>query len=178
MTAVLTGCAPSLKVQTAARPEADLGAYHTFTVLAPPAPLGGAVLPADHPMVANSAANRVLRDAIAGELWDNGYWLDERNADLFIAYYASLDEPLDATQWNYGYGCRLEWWRAWERQPGITETSFPAGTVIIDVLEAGTGKVLWRGFGVAATSGNARQYRDSLRKTVQELLGQMPGHDP
>lgn len=172
---VVAACGPSLKVQTVVRPEADLRAYRTFNVLVPPPAREKGVLNQDHPMRVNSLSNRELRTAIVDGLWDRGYWLDEQNPDLMVAYYASQDDPLDATQWDYGYGCRLGWWRAWEFQPGFTETAFPPGTVIVDVLDGRTGGVVWRGLGVVGTSRGDKQYRQALAQAVQEMLTQLPG---
>jgi hypothetical protein len=156
------------------RPETDLPAYRTFSVLEPPT-RDDTTLEADHPMRARSESNRELRDAIADGLRDRGYRADDDHPDLLVAYYASQTRYLDVTQWNYGYGCRLQWWRLWEIEAGFTETALPPGTVIIDVLEATTGDVLWRGFGVAVTNGGALEYRRSLRTTVKEVVAQLPG---
>ena len=177
LTTLLAACAPTFAVQTAGRPGIDLRSYRTFSVMTPPQPPDGAKLPADHPMLITSTSNRALQNAILEGLWDHGYRAQEHEvdgADLLVAYYASLHEVLDATQWDYGYGCRLNWWRVWERQRGFTEAGFPRGTVIIDLLDAATGEVLWRGFGVAATSSDVRDYQRSLKEVVREMLAQLP----
>lgn len=175
VTTIPIACAPTFAVQTAGRPGIDLRSFRSFSVLTPPSPRDGATLPADHPMLTNSTSNRTLEHAILEVLGDRGYRAQKQHeADLLIAYYASLHEVLDATRWNYGYGCRLNWWRVWERQPGFTEAGFPPGTVIIDFLEPGTGDVLWRGFGVAAPSSNARDYHRSLQEVVRAVLAQLP----
>lgn len=177
LTTVLAACAPTFAVQTAGRPGVDLRSYRTFSVLTPPLPRDSATLPADHPMLIKSTSNRELQNAMLEGLWDHGYRAQEPEADgadLLVAYYAALHEVLDATRWDYGYGCRLTWWRVWERQMGFTEAGFPPGTVIIDLLDARTGEVLWRGLGVAATSGNVRDYQRSLQAVVREMLAQLP----
>jgi hypothetical protein len=170
----LTACARPIDVQTAVRPETDLQPYRSFSVLVPPAPRDGRVLDRDHPMLPNSTTNHELRSAIVAGLWNRGYWLDERSPDLLVAFYASTQQPLDPTQWNYGYGWRPQWWQGCTGAPGAIATEYQAGTIIIDVLNARSGEVLWRGCGVAEHLDDVAAYRHDLAETVRGILDEFP----
>jgi hypothetical protein len=172
----LAACAPPIDVQTAVRPETDLRPYRSFSILVPPPPRDGRTLDRDDPMLASSPSNHELRNAIASGLWNRGYWRDERSPDLLVAYYAAATQPLDLTQWNYGYGTRPRWWSGCK--PGSEDAGgaleYQAGTIIIDILDARNGEVLWRGCGVAARVDDVAAYRHDLAETVRGILDEFP----
>lgn len=170
----LAACAPAIEVQTAARPETDWRPYRSFSILVPPPPRDGRTLDRDDPMLVNSRSNRELRNAVVAGLWGRGYWLDERSPDLLVAYYATARQPLDLTQWSYGYGTRPRWWQGCEPPLGSVASEFRAGTVIIDVLDVRNGEVVWRGCGVAEHVDDVAAYQHDLGETVRVILAEFP----
>src|SRR2546428_4350728 len=69
-------------------------------------------------MLVNSISNRALRSDLAGEFTSLGYVATDSNPDFCIAYYASTNQKLDVTYWDYGYGWRPNWWSGWGRRWG------------------------------------------------------------
>jgi hypothetical protein len=173
LTLGLAACVPA-DVRTAIRPETDLRRYRSFDILEAPSPRGGPALDHAHPMRPGSSTNVELHNAIVAGLWNRGYWRDNHSPDLLVAYYASTQEPLDPTRWNYGYGWRTGWWPGCGGSADSTVMVFPPGTVIIDVLDGLTGGVLWRGCGVAHADPDLATYHERVRATVQALFHEFP----
>lgn len=175
----LAACGPSIQVRTVVSPDATLGRFSTFHILPVPRPSDGRGLAADDPMLVNSITNRVLRNAMEEAFQERGYVLDDRDPDFAVAYYASARRTLDVTYWNYGYPWRPRWWRGWgSRWGGPAVTEYTEGTVIIDVLDARTQDLLWRGRGVAVVSDDMQQYLKDLKATVTAIVAEFPRARP
>jgi len=106
-------------VRTALSPDASLHGLRTFRVQPTPQPkIAGAVSSTNDPMLVNSISNRALRSDLAQEFAGLGYVATDSNPDFCIAYYASTNQKLDVTYWDYGYGWRPNWWSGWGRRWG------------------------------------------------------------
>jgi len=183
----LGACAPAISVRTALSPDASLTGLHTFRVLPTPQPkIAGAVSSTNDPMLVNSISNRALRADLAQEFAGLGYVASDSNPDFCVAYYASTNQKLDVTYWDYGYAWRPHWWSGWGRRWGRgwggdwgiqspTVTQYTEGTVIVDVIDPKTKDLLWRGQGVAAVSDDEAQYEQVLKKTVAAIVDKFPG---
>lgn len=177
--AVLLGataaCGPAVEVHTVVSPDASLTTLRTFHVLPAPRARAHVALPPDHPMLDNSITNRTLRAAIVRGFEGRGYVSTDSNPDFTVAYYASARERLDVTYWDYGYPWRPRWWGVRGRaRVGPVVTVYTEGTVIIDVIDAKTRDLLWRGRGVAVVSDDEQQYLADIQETVQAILDKFP----
>lgn len=172
-------CAPAIDVRTITSPDARFTTLRTFRVLSVPRPPRGEPLDANHPMLANSITNRVLRQAIVLGFESRGYLLDERSPDFTVAVYASAREKLEVTYWNYGYPWYPRWWSRWSPRRAVPMvTEYTEGTVIIDVIDPGSRDLLWRGRGVAVVSDDEQEYLKHLRNTVAAILERFPRAQP
>lgn len=180
-------CAPGISVRTALSPDASLHGLRTFRVLPTPKPkIAGAVSSTNDPMLVNSISNRALRTDLAQEFAGLGYVASDSNPDFCVAYYASTNQKLDVTYWDYGYAWRPHWWGGWGRRWGRgwggdwgfqnapVVTQYTEGTVIVDVFDPKTKDLLWRGQGVASVSDNEQQYEQELKKTVEAIVDKFP----
>src|SRR2546422_7358871 len=160
-------CAGGISVRTALSPDASLHGLRTFRVQATPQPkLAGATSSTNDPMLVNSISNRALRADLTQEFAGLGYVASDSNPDFCVAYYASTNQKLDLTYWDYGYGWRPSWWSGWGRRwgrgwggdwgiaSGPVATQYTEGTVIVGVFDPKTKDLLSRGQGVAAGSDN------------------------
>jgi hypothetical protein len=171
-TLVLAACA-TVRVTTLAAPDANFGSLHTFTVLNVPLRRGAAAAIPNDPMLDNSINNRVLRQHLAGAFSSRGYTVDAANPDFTVAYYASLHGKLDVNAWDYGYPGR---WGGWRERPGFVSVEpYVEGTVIVDVVDAKTHELVWRGRGVSDVSDDAEMYSQSLNRTIKEIVKKFPG---
>jgi len=171
----LTACGPAIHVRTVVSPDAGLSRLATFRILPVPRPRDDRRLAPDDPMLVNSITNRVLHNALVEGFQTRGYVLHDADPDFAVAFYASARRKLDITYWNYGYVWRPRWWRGWgPRWGGASMTEYTEGTLIIDVLDAKTKELLWRGRGVTVVSDDMQEYLNDLKATVTAILDEFP----
>jgi len=119
-------------------------------------------------------ADGALRDDLVQAFESRGYVLSDA-PDFTVAYYASAQEKLDVTHWDYGYRYNPYWWGAGFYDHGGPEvTEYKQGTVIVDVIDPRSRELLWRGQGVAVVSDDQARYEQDLRKTVMAVLEKFP----
>jgi hypothetical protein len=170
MTLAAVACGSSVRVTTMAAPSAAFGEMHRFRILEPPSRRAGAS-PTDDPMLLNSMSNQTLVQSINSAFESRGYMHDLASPDFTVAYYASARERLNVTEWDYGY---RGYWRGF-REPGVVDIEpYTEGTVIIDVVNAQTKELMWRGRGQAATSDDPKAFQRSLQETVRSIVAKFP----
>jgi hypothetical protein len=195
LAASVAGCSRSdITVRTAAEPGATLTALHTFYVLTPPARSANAApLATDDPMLENSITNNALRSDLAQALQSRGYALAARqDAEFDVAYYAGTREKFDTTYWGptfdpgwrYHYWGRQSW--AWPYAGlgyvggpyrgalAMNVTTYTEGQVIVDVVDARSRQLLWRGQGAEPVSTNPAQYARDMQKVVTAIIAKFP----
>ena len=123
-------------------------------------------------MVANSIANRALREHIIKRFQDRGYALDNRNPDFAVAFYASAREKLDVATWDYGYPVYPGWPRYPQQTPTVTQ--YTEGSVVIDVVRPGSRQLLWRGVGTAVLSDDPADNIKQLTKAAEAIVARFP----
>jgi hypothetical protein len=197
VTAAITGCSSGggVQVRTSVEPDANLAALHTFYVLTPPAhSANAAALSTNDPMLDNSITNRALRGDLTTALQSRGYTPTSRQgADFLVAYYAGTSQKLDTTYWGptfdpgwrYQYRGRRGWaWpyygapyygsmNPWGGQRASV-TSSTQGQVIVDLTDAKTNELIWRGQGVEPVSSDPTQYANQLQGVVNAILAKFP----
>ncbi len=172
----LTACAPVPPVQTAVAPDAGLDHLQTFRVVLASNYLGD-VLPGENsPMFLNSFTGRQLGKEIAVRLERRGYTADDAAPDVLIEYGTAVKEELDPTDESYNYLWRSDDWRGWG--PGAndaTPVEYTHGAVVIDVVDAHTGQLLWRGHEAADASADEHVTVKNLDKAADTIVDQFPG---
>ena len=173
------GCAGSYNVRTITAPEAGVASLHAFHVLPAPPPRDGRDRAGAYdPMVNNSIANRALRATITQAFQGRGYALDERGPDFAVAVYASARERLDVTMWDYGYPYWPRW--GWGARVPMRErvTEYVEGTVVVDVVRAGTRELLWRGSGSTQLSEDPTRDVAELQRVAEAIVKKFPKAAP
>ena len=157
-----------VEVRTLTAPGAQLAAFRTFRILPVPEYRGSVPLAPTDPMLVNSITYERLRAEIRRAFEERGYEYMPQRADFDVAYYASAAQKLDVRSWNYGYD--------WTGIPVIATEIVPyeEGTVIIDVIDPVTHRLLWRGQGRVATSDDPNKYMEDVRKVVREIVEKFP----
>lgn len=166
----VSACGPSIHVTTMSAPNATFAQLHSFRILTPPPRNSGRPMP-DDPMLVNSISNQVLNTSVTDAFLARGYSLDPSAPDFTVAYYASARERLNVTLWDYGYPGR---WGGWYGPGPVEVMPYTEGTVIIDVINAQTRELLWRGRGQAVTSDDPAEYQQHLRDAVKAIVKKFP----
>ena len=163
-------------VRIMAAPHARITNFRSFHLLPTPLRLDR-VRPRDvyDPMAVHSLANRALWHAVAREFVDRGYVDTEWGPDFVVAIYASIDERLDLSAWPYAYTYSPRWWSL----GGVDEASrFPAGTLVVDVVNPATLDVLWRGTATASIGADPLENTRELLAVAAAIIDRFPRAKP
>ena len=166
---LIGGCSRAIEVHTIAAPNAGLSALHSFRMLPGPGRRDGrAITGDDDPMISNSIANRAIRDQIVKAFQNRGYALNEVNPDFAVAFYATAREKMDVSVWDYGYPFVSNWPGRVHPIPQMTQ--YTEGSVVVDVVRAGTRELLWRGEGHAVLSDDPAENVTQLAAAAEKII--------
>jgi hypothetical protein len=163
-----TACRHRIDVRTVAAPDASFAGRRTFRILAIPAYRGTIALAANDPMLVNSITYQAMRDAIRRALESRGYRYAPDRADLDVAYYVAATPRVDIQAWDYGYDAR-----GLPREY-IDITHYTEGSVIIDIIDPATHKLLWRGQASTVVDTDPNKYIKELTRAVNEIVKKFP----
>ena len=116
-----------------------------------------------------------LGNAINTELTAKGYKI-ETPADFGIALMFSSQTKTNIQSYGYGYG-----YGAWGRPGmygtgGVDVTQYDQGTLIIDIIDMSSQKLVWRGIGsgVMSESPSVETRTQNINNVVNQILAQFP----
>jgi hypothetical protein len=132
-------------------------------------------------------AGQVLIDerivaAIEAEMAAKGFTKSETDPNVFVVYHVAVDTQKDISTYSSGYAGgygRYGWGYGGGWAGGTTTTSVRdilVGTLVIDMADAGTRKLAWRGMGVKEVDVQASpEKRDkSIRNAVKKMFKNYP----
>jgi len=173
-------CADNMHVAATAADTTASRHLKTFGVIAPQ-PLvssaAGAVTDGDgnaatavmdlDPMLQTSLIGRAIRQDLANAFERRGYRLASGQPDFFVEYYAGTGDVVDTRAYAssyHGQGTQID-----------RETvQYPAGTIVVDVVDARTSTRVWRGTGVAEIPPRPDDYARAVRRVVDAVVAQYP----
>lgn len=157
----VTGCA-TMNVSSHVERGLDFTQYHTYTWgPADPLPTGDPRLDQD-PFFHDHMQGAVEKGLAARglELSTSG------RPDLLIHYHANVTERLDANRLDQPYGyCSADGCPG-----GVTE--YEAGTIVLDVVDTRTNRVIWRGWAQDRLTKMIDD-RDKMAREIDEAVTQM-----
>lgn len=181
----LSACT-SYDYYTAAINKTDLSNYHTFAWM--PAQNNGSNA------INNDMADAKIKDATTAALVSKGLRLSQRNPDLVVTYTLKVGRGSRTNYYTpyYDYGGFYPGWGwgwGWGYRPyyyaygapfayygGLTyaeKEHYKEGTLIIDLVDTRTRRIVWRGFGVGEVHHNPQKTIDDLPKEVNGVLSQL-----
>ena len=163
------GACSGMKITTDYNPEVapNFSAYQTYAWL--PQPIR------KDPRVYNAITENRVRRAVDNSLSAGGYRkLESGTPDFLVAWQAAIEGKVDVTMVNgyYGYGYRR--WGAWGAEPMVRE--YDEGTLILDVIDAESRELVWRGVAQAKISQNSSpdQRGRKINEAVSKILANFP----
>jgi len=165
--ALLVGCA-GIQVSSDWDPEFDFSRARSFTWLAGPHGESADL------RATNELIDGRIREAIDAELMRRGYQKVEGSPDLLVGYHLAFEKKMSVTSVNSYYGYDPYWGPAGHWETRIRE--YDVGTLVIDVVEAGSNELVWRGWGkgrVRENSSPAQSIAD-IRAAVSKILERFP----
>jgi hypothetical protein len=174
------GCAPSPKIGYDFDRSTDFSAYHTYAWMS-----GDQEKTGDR-RADSSAVDMRIRIAVGTQLRLKGYQtLPEGKPDFFVAYHVGLKDssPSISTQYysdgmaGHAFSHSADSRSAGGAAPSLNETaSYLTGSLLIDVIDAATKKLVWRGTAAGEVDpGLTSQQRDERTKAiVHNILSHFP----
>jgi hypothetical protein len=112
------------------------------------------------------AADKQLRDAIESTLAARGLSRVESRGDLEVMYHAAAENKIGVEKLGYS-------------QPGFEGQAtriryLSVGTLVLDMIDASSGKVVWRGEAQDATTPVPRAIERMIDEGIAQLLEDFP----
>lgn len=157
----LAGCGPNIRVHASYDERADFRSYGTFAMLEP-----DRALPTE-PEVDPFLMQR-LRRMVREEMLSRGFREAAPDAAaLRVGVMAVVRGRVVVYPSSLGYGYR--WGGPWR---GYDVREYDEGTIVVDLIDARRGAVVWRGTGTRVVT--SRTSDEDLREVVWEILDEYP----
>lgn len=172
----LAACAGT-RVATDHDPGADFARLQTFAWLEPER------TQVEDPVLDSGLLTRKVEHAVAQTLLDRGYARTDSaaDADFLVTYHTASRERLrDRGGFSLGVGIGRGWHHGYRGSVFFGDhhyfpriESYQEGTLIIDVLDARSRELIWRGW--VRNTVDTRNYADeAIAAAVQEILDRFP----
>ncbi|HEY3901720.1 MAG TPA: DUF4136 domain-containing protein [Chthoniobacter sp.] len=173
LTAGILAACSTVTVTTDHDPSASFARYKTYTLA-----------PAAHDQALSPTAEAAMRSALRTHLAARGISeVSGHKADLDVVRHVFLEDKVSVRQytdmgydrygrWPYRYGYYGMWSGAPRTYTDVHQ--YTEGTLILDFVDAHTGKSVFRGTATAVvggTEGNTRKIDEAVEKIVAELPG-------
>ena len=161
---VTVGCAVPIRVNSYVERGADLSRYRTFDFAAvEEVPTG------DPRLDSNPFFNERIRAAAANGLTGRGYERVSSAADLVVHFHASVVQDINIDE--------LDRQRGYCPEDGCRPFAYDAGTLVMDIVDSRTGKIVWRGWAESSFEGlvdNQSWLEERIDTAVGRIIAKMP----
>jgi len=121
-----------------------------------------------------------IKNGIEHYLTTRGFIEDLDNPDLYVTYHTSSHEELQFSVTGYGYGYGAGWgWDPYWGGPSAsgggantTISTYEKGTLVIDIWDAKTNEIVWRGTASAVVSENPKKAQKTVEKALEKMVKQ------
>jgi uncharacterized protein DUF4136 len=129
--------------------------------------------------VYNDVVEARVKQAVDQYLQSRGYQLVDQNPDFKVGWHGAIDQKLDVNTMDsyYGYG-----WGPWygpyytAAVPHTYVREYEEGTLILDVVDAASNKLVWRGTAQAELSSKSsvEKRQERLNEAVEKIFEDFP----
>ena len=162
---LVTGCA-SMNVNSYVERGYDLNRFHTYAWSPAPAAATG-----DPRLDSNPFFEEQVRAEIEVQLARRGFERTARLPDLLVHYHASMTQRIETRDIDQQYG-------SCERGHCGADV-YDAGTILVDLVEPHSNKVIWRGWAEGAMDGvvdNQAWMEATINRAVTRIFERLPRH--
>lgn len=166
---LLAGCS-SLTVKYDYDSEVDFGKYKSYGWMARPAGMPTNALEAEGQ---SGLLDGRIRNAISGVMTDRGLAENEDSPDLLVVHHLGSQEKIQVTDWGYRYSDY--YWGYGGRQ--IDVHSYTEGMLVVDLVDAETKALVWRGTGtgvVDKTQRTPEELQARLNNVIAQIMQSFP----
>jgi len=115
----------------------------------------------------NPVTDKAIRDASEKKLAAHGLSRVDTSAALFVVYHASRTTQID-----------IPTAKSASPVPPSGILYFQKGSLVVDLLDAGSGKVVWRGQAAGVLRYGPKEIAAQVDAAVEEMLAQFPPSAP
>jgi len=152
--------------------DANFSSYSTYAWLnVPTNTVGGSVKTA---RTKNTLLDKRIKSAVDREMKAKGLTVDTESPDLLAAYHVGVEDKVNVTDWGYRYS--YDYW-GWGGR-NIDVYQYTEGTLIVDLIDAQTKELVWRGAATATLDENPSPEKADARiqQAVEGILANYPPH--
>ena len=168
LTAVIAwSCGPSLKVTSDYDKGVNFSSYKTFALY--------------NPENINNAISELNRarvvTAIKNEMTKKGFTESATNPDLLVNAAALFEDRKSMTATSTGggyYGYRAYGWGAGVSHTNYDVRHYKDGSLIIDIVEASSKKLVWQGTGNKEIDGPVKDPDVNIPKAISMIMASFP----
>ncbi|HYW03501.1 MAG TPA: DUF4136 domain-containing protein [Gammaproteobacteria bacterium] len=161
----LTGCA-GVPVNTDFEHGAPFARLHTFTWRAPASRTGKST-----PVWDNEIFGQRVARAVRADLTSQGYKsVHPPRADFIVTYSTAQRERMRGSSVGFGY-----WTGPWFLDQSVAFQSYQENTLILDVIDARTGQLIWRGWSSGIIDEDHMDTK-TVTRVVDAILKEFPPH--
>lgn len=161
---LLYSCGPSSQVFTDYDKTADLKEYQTFGWLnrSP----GEAT---NNPLYYNELNDKRIKTAVTAQLESRNYKYSD-NPEMLIHYHIIMNDKTIVRTDPYGYYYGPYWMRT-----EVNVYEYQEGTLIIDIMEADTNNLVWRGWVTSFLENrNLEKMDESIDRAIRMIFAEYP----
>ncbi|HEX5135622.1 MAG TPA: DUF4136 domain-containing protein [Planctomycetota bacterium] len=110
--------------------------------------------------------------AVEAELKAKGYAMAEGTPDFLVANYVGKHTKIQVNDWGYGYGPHGRWYGG----GGLDVYEYEQGSLIVDVVDATTRQLVWRGTATAIVdpSSTPEEKTERIKEAVAKMFEDFP----
>jgi Domain of unknown function (DUF4136) len=159
------GCGPTSQVFTDYDRTANLEEYKTFGWVEPVA-----IEARNNPIYYNELNDKRIKLAVAAQMESRNYTYSE-NPELLIHYHIIIEDKTVMRTDPYGY-----YGPYWMRTD-VTVYEYREGTLIIDLMDAETNSLVWRGWITSFLKNSGPdKMEESIDRAVRMIFSEFPYH--
>ncbi|MCB0344865.1 MAG: DUF4136 domain-containing protein [Bdellovibrionales bacterium] len=168
-------CSGSLKIRHDFDDDADFSGYKTYDWIEQPMPTTGS---AQSAKMRNDLLDKRVKAAVDKQLAAKGLIHDSANPALKVTYFTGVDEKLQVFDRGYSYGGYYGARHGYVGMgvPAVDVYQYKVGTLIIDLIDSKTKKLVWRGSaeGVVDEDADAAEREQKVNEAVSKILAAYP----
>ena len=166
---IVVGCNP-IYIDIDYDKDADFTRYQTYSWLPIPEKPGNSAKAAE-------ANNPLMRKRVVSFINENmqkkGFREVDEGGDVYLVYYTDAKELQEIQQTLYG---RADVWADYAVGGSVTTTEVTEGHLIIDMIDGGTKKLVFRGMAENSRRDDAsqEQLNETVEKAVEKIFDKYP----
>lgn len=120
----------------------------------------------------NTLIDKRIQAAVSEEMTARGLTLNAENPDILLTFHIGLQDKINVT--DYGYRYSYDYW-GWGNR-SIDVYQYTEGTLVIDIVDANTKELVWRGSGTKTVdeSSSPEKVEATINTAVAGILSKFP----